>query len=410
MRAAIFIDGGYLFKQMQDAKVTPDYSRLAEFFLAPLSRRIPLDLMRCYFYYCPPWISDKPTEDELRRKAGHERFLHEIQEACDRWQIRLGKLERRRDGEKDVFAQKRVDVQLSVDLVQHTAAGHIQHAVMVAGDSDFIPAIVAAKESGATVSLWCDHDRSVHRDLIFHADEVHFIDWQAFPSRKDDRAHAALAAQHGALNGEPRRRRRRRGGRGRGGVKPQTEVALGVATDAGFEPARVVSRAHPEEDTVNPVANADLVEASSFEGGAQPKGSESQPQESTVSRASEVNAPATLSATSEQVEGIDQSRTTAGKRENSAKAVHAPDSKLSSARPRTRQQAAATRPKKRPTQAMDLGPAEPKTENSHPSSSPAGPVTLLAENSETKADQPKRRRRSGQRRKRPASESPTPVH
>ncbi len=183
MRAAIFIDGGYLLKQLQDAKVNPDYSRLAEFLLRPLRRNTQLDLMRCYFYYCPPWMSEKPTEAELRRMAAHERFMAEMQEGCDRWQVRLGKLERRRDGDKEVFAQKRVDVQLSVDLVQHTAAGHIQHAVLVAGDSDFIPAIVAAKESGTTLTLWCDRDRSVHRDLLKLADEVHYIRWKDFPSR-----------------------------------------------------------------------------------------------------------------------------------------------------------------------------------------------------------------------------------
>ena len=183
MRAAIFIDGGYLLKQLQDAKVNPDYSRLAEFLLRPLRRNTQLDLMRCYFYYCPPWMSEKPTEAELRRMAAHERFMAEMQEGCDRWQVRLGKLERRREGDKEVFAQKRVDVQLSVDLVQHTAAGHIQHAVLVAGDSDFIPAIVAAKESGTTLTLWCDRDRSVHRDLLKLADEVHYIRWKDFPSR-----------------------------------------------------------------------------------------------------------------------------------------------------------------------------------------------------------------------------------
>ncbi len=184
MRAAIFIDGGYLIKQLQDARLTPDYRNLAAYLLKPLRRNVQLDLMRCYFYYCPPWMSDRPTEAELRRMAAHERFMAELQEQCDRWQVRLGKLERRREGDKEVFAQKRVDVQLSVDMVQHAAAGHIQHAVLVAGDSDFIPAVIATKQSGATLTLWCDKDRSVHRDLMLHADEVHYFDWRHFPGRR----------------------------------------------------------------------------------------------------------------------------------------------------------------------------------------------------------------------------------
>ena len=224
MRAAIFIDGGYLLKQLQDAKVNPDYSRIAEFLLKPLRRNTQLDLMRCYFYYCPPWMSEKPTEAELRRMATHERFMAEMQEGCDRWQVRLGKLERRREGDKEVFAQKRVDVQLSVDLVQHSAAGHIQHAVLVAGDSDFIPAIVAAKESGTTLTLWCDRDRSVHRDLLKLADEVHYIRWRDFPSRPFPETRSD--SQRHEVRSEQR-------------VEPRTEVRLDPRLEARVPDSRI---------------------------------------------------------------------------------------------------------------------------------------------------------------------------
>jgi len=180
MRAAIFIDGGYLLKALQDAKLNPDYSRIADYILTPLRRQIPIDLLRCYFYYCPPWMSQSPTEDELRRMAAHDKFVEGI-ESIDRWKVRLGKLEKRRDGDRDVFSQKRVDVMLSVDMVRHAAAGHIQHAVLIAGDSDFIPAVNAAQEHGATITLVCNHDRSAHKDLIKVADEVTYIDWKKFP-------------------------------------------------------------------------------------------------------------------------------------------------------------------------------------------------------------------------------------
>lgn len=180
MRAAIFIDGGYILKTFQEAKINPDYSRMADYLLAPLRKQIPIDLLRCYFYYCPPWMSQTPTEDELRRMAVHEKFVDDI-ESIDRWQIRLGKLEKRREGDRDVFNQKRVDVMLSVDMVRHAAAGHIQHAVLVAGDSDFIPAVNAAKDHGATITLVCAKDRSAHKDLLKVADEVLYFDWKKFP-------------------------------------------------------------------------------------------------------------------------------------------------------------------------------------------------------------------------------------
>lgn len=252
MRAAIFIDGGYVLNQFKQNKITPNYEALAEFFLKPIRNRIPLDLLRCYFYYCPPWMSTEPTEDELRRMDAHEAFVKEIED-LDRWQVRLGKLQKRRDGNKEYYEQKRVDVLLSVDLVRHAAAGHIQHAVLVAGDSDFIPAIAAAKESGVTLTLWCGASNTVHSDLMVLADEVHQFDWQKFPQvrpqqkdgdqqrsgRGDGRRQEARGgkdqSQRGSANGG-------RGGR-RDGEAREEAVAEAIAPQGdGAPPQKKKSR------------------------------------------------------------------------------------------------------------------------------------------------------------------------
>ena len=72
---------------------------------------------------------------------------------------------------------------LSVDMVRHAAAGHIQHAIVLAGDSDFIPAIEAVKESGATVSLWFGEANTIHKDLVKLADITHVLDHRKFPTQ-----------------------------------------------------------------------------------------------------------------------------------------------------------------------------------------------------------------------------------
>lgn len=125
----------------------------------------------------------------MRRKEAHDLFTKEI-ENLNRWAIRLGKLQKRREGQKKFFEQKRVDVLLSCDMVRHSAAGHIQHAILIAGDSDFIPAVEATKESGVTLTLWHGDDNTVHQDLIDLADEVRSIDWSKIPksNRKKDKA------------------------------------------------------------------------------------------------------------------------------------------------------------------------------------------------------------------------------
>jgi uncharacterized LabA/DUF88 family protein len=220
MRAAIFIDGAYILSQLKPLNLTPDYARLADYFLKPLRKSVPLDLLRCYFYYCPPWMSTEPTDAEKRRMTEHNAFMAEVQ-SVERWAMRLGKLQRRWDGHRESYEQKRVDVLLSVDMVRHSAAGHIQHAILVAGDSDFIPAIEATKESGATVSLWYGDENTIHRDLKDLADIVHRIDWKSFPSKKMSGGHlfdkvldkaASLMGKNpnpqeqGGMNRRPRRR------------------------------------------------------------------------------------------------------------------------------------------------------------------------------------------------------------
>ncbi len=179
LRAAIFIDGGYFFNHIKTERGAPDYGRLANYLLAPLRKTLPVDLLRAYFYYCAPWMSEEPTEDELRRMDIHRALVDSI-ERTSRWQVKLGKLERRWEKDGEYFEQKRVDVLLSVDLVRHAAAKHIQHAVIVAGDSDFIPAIVAAKDAGVTVSLWTGPTNTAHKDLTWAADEFQRFDWQDF--------------------------------------------------------------------------------------------------------------------------------------------------------------------------------------------------------------------------------------
>ena len=202
MRAAIFIDGGYIQNQFKQNRIEPNWEDLADYFLEPLRHTIPLDLLRCYYYYCPPYMSQEPTEDELSRMEAHEEFVEEI-ENLDRWSMRLGKLQKRWDGKKEFYEQKRVDVLLSVDLVRHAAAGHIQHAVLVAGDSDFVPAVDAAKDHGVTLSLWCGNFNTVHKDLIALADEVHTFDWEDFPRVISPQEESAKAAK-----GRPDRQRR----------------------------------------------------------------------------------------------------------------------------------------------------------------------------------------------------------
>lgn len=183
MRAAIFIDGAYLLSFTKKHGFAPKYEGLVDYLLKPLCKTVSLDLLRCYFYYCAPWMSSEPSSSEKRRMEEHDELMAEIGKQ-ERWSVKLGKLQKRWDGYKEYYEQKRVDVLLSVDMVRHAAAGHIQHVIVLAGDSDFIPAIEATKESGATVTLWYAEENTVHKDLLDLADIVYQMNIRKFPRRK----------------------------------------------------------------------------------------------------------------------------------------------------------------------------------------------------------------------------------
>lgn len=161
-RVAVLIDGATLDAIRRTLSQDPlkvDLESLSQAMARPNER------LRTYYYHCLPHQSDLPTEQESRRYAGMWQFLAAV-ERLPRFQLRLGKLERRGDG----FEQKRVDILMAVDLVRMSWDHHVGTAVLVTGDSDLVPAVEAAKDAGVVVQLWYEPD-SVHDELLGVCDE-----------------------------------------------------------------------------------------------------------------------------------------------------------------------------------------------------------------------------------------------
>ena len=170
-RVATFIDGAYLQHVIRDefpgSRV--DFGRFA---LRVADGR---EILRTYYYDCPPYQGSQPTQDEATRFANKERFFFSL-ERLSRFEVRRGRLEfrgHRGDG-SPIFEQKRVDILLGVDLALLAGKHVIDDAVIVAGDSDFLPAIEAAKREGVVVHLF--HGASPHNDLVTACDERVQID------------------------------------------------------------------------------------------------------------------------------------------------------------------------------------------------------------------------------------------
>lgn len=165
-RVAIFIDGAYLSYMLKDefGLVKVDYKTLAD------NVADGMDILRTYYYHCPPFQSSSPTAEEKQRFARAQSFFVAL-DRLPRFQVRLGRLAPRGSDAngKPVFQQKRVDIMLGVDLALLAGKNQITHAVLLAGDSDFIPAVEAAKSEGVLVRLY--HGRNCHKDLWDCVDE-----------------------------------------------------------------------------------------------------------------------------------------------------------------------------------------------------------------------------------------------
>ena len=123
----------------------------------------PLDILRTYYYDCPPFRSQPPTQEEQQRASARRRFFDALA-YNPRFEVRLGRLQlagHRRDG-SPIFRQKQVDLLLGLDLALLSGKGRITHVALVAGDGDFLPAVEVAKREGVTV--WLFHGPSAGAD------------------------------------------------------------------------------------------------------------------------------------------------------------------------------------------------------------------------------------------------------
>lgn len=167
--AAIFVDGGYFDRVSRDCgSPRIDFGRLAY----ELAR--PNDLLRTYYYHCLPYMSPVPTPEEIERHQGKQRFFSALNR-LNRFEVREGKLEFRgvdKDTLKPIFEQKRVDIYLGVDLAMLAVKQRIERAILITGDSDFLPAVRAAKNEGVLIHLYHGSGpQQPHRDLWEEADD-----------------------------------------------------------------------------------------------------------------------------------------------------------------------------------------------------------------------------------------------
>lgn len=169
-RVAVFVDGGYLDKELDDKRRGNriDFGKLMRNIVQQAGSD--KEIVRVYYYHCLPYQSSPPTQEQSEKFGGAQGFFRALQRTS-RFEVRLGRLAfrgTRADG-TPIFEQKRVDLMLGLDLMSLAAKHIVDEVFIVAGDSDFVPAVNAVKKEGIVVYLV--HGETPHDDLLDEVDE-----------------------------------------------------------------------------------------------------------------------------------------------------------------------------------------------------------------------------------------------
>lgn len=169
-RCIVLVDAGYLLGaaasllagEPSRSRITVDHSALIQGLRERAESDTAQPLLRIYWFDGAP---DRVPQPEHRRLRVMPRVT-----------VRLGALTRS-DGR---WAQKGVDAAMHAELTELARNGACSDVVLVTGDGDLLPGMMAAKEHGVAVHLWAvqaaDGDYNQSEDLVAEADERRVLD------------------------------------------------------------------------------------------------------------------------------------------------------------------------------------------------------------------------------------------
>ncbi|WP_189930272.1 NYN domain-containing protein [Streptomyces sulfonofaciens] len=169
-RCIVLVDAGYLLGaaasllagEPSRSRITIDHAALIQGLRERAESDTERPLLRIYWFDGAP---DRVPQPEHRRLRVMPRVT-----------VRLGALTRS-DGR---WAQKGVDAAMHAELTELARNRACSDVVLVTGDGDLLPGMMAAKEHGVAVHLWAvqaaDGDYNQSEDLVAEADERRVLD------------------------------------------------------------------------------------------------------------------------------------------------------------------------------------------------------------------------------------------
>ncbi len=160
-KVLVYIDAGFI------SKLTKHFGKgnYMKFDLDRFSKLITgregLVCKKIMYYNAPPFQSTVPTEDERRRKEGHDSYIDKLSR-CEGILIRKGgRCQKLMKNGKPDYGQKGVDTLISMDLARlDIEYPKIKTIILVGCDSDVVPAIKALEERGIETILYTYSERN----------------------------------------------------------------------------------------------------------------------------------------------------------------------------------------------------------------------------------------------------------
>ena len=167
LRAAVLIDVGYFNKLLEHHKLRVDYLLFAEQLVSSLGNTDSHPkAWRWRTYVYDGLLREPKARDDEHYKTSYAKkreFLLRLND-LPRFQVRIGKIKISQEPNMPAsFRQKRVDMMLGVDITRIAAAKQADLILLVAGDSDFVPAVQVAREEGALVYLYHAGETTLER-------------------------------------------------------------------------------------------------------------------------------------------------------------------------------------------------------------------------------------------------------
>lgn len=158
-KTLVFLDAGFLSKLSNYFGKGNYISYNIIKFAENLSKKQNLICEHIFYYTAPPFQSEKPIIEESNKYRKYEKFIKKISENKI-ISIREGRCQRLKINNKFIYKQKGVDTLMTIDLMSCPLKyPKIKKIILIASDSDFVPAVESLKEFGVMIILYTYYEK-----------------------------------------------------------------------------------------------------------------------------------------------------------------------------------------------------------------------------------------------------------